>query len=173
MTTDDEIEDAILSVLNEKVEHEAQFPTLVSSRNLVETLTDSLDGIDETDILYIIEQFDESGLVDFSKHSDGYGPVEVRPAAIDEYDNSSQTILSDGRLEAVLSTMYEHDRETRGRSISEADLSDQTDINMDDINVAIWYLRERGYVDAIVDNRGWHSPSITEQGRNFYERRYQ
>lgn len=173
MTTEDEIEDAILSVLNEQVEHEAQFPTLVGSKHLVETLTDSLDGADETDILYTVGRFDDSGLVDFSKHSDGHGPVEVRPAAIEEHDKSSQTILSDGRLETVLSTMYEYDKETRGRPISEADLSDQTDIDTDDINAAIWYLYERSYVDATIDNQGWHGPSITERGRSFYERRYQ
>jgi len=173
MATDDEIEKTILGIMYDAVDDNAQIPTQLSSRSLVDAVTDTLDGVEKEDVLYFVERFDESGRIDFSKHSDGHGPIKVQPRLVDEYDKSAQTILSDGRIEEVLLTLYEHDRENRGQPMSESELLNQANIDEGSINSSIWYLYESGYVDATVDNQGWHGPAITESGRSFYERKYQ
>ncbi|RKS82125.1 hypothetical protein BDK61_1422 [Haloarcula quadrata] len=173
MTTDDELEKTILGIMYDAVDDNAQIPTQLGSRSLVDVVTETLDGVDEDDILYFVERFDSSGLVDFSKHSDGHGPIKIQPSVVDEYDKNERTLLSDGRLEKVLLTLYEHDRETRGQPLSESELLDQADVDNDSMDASIWYLYGKGYVDATIDSHGWHGPSITEMGRSFYERRYQ
>lgn len=173
MSTDEETRDAILSVMYEKVEDDAQIPTILGSMELVDTVTEALDGADEEDVLYFVDQLDDSHLIEFSKHSDGHGPIKIIPQLIDEYDQSSPTFLSDGRMEEVLETFYEHDKETRGQPLLGSKLHEQTGVDDASIGASIWYLHGKRFVDANVDNQGWHNPSITESGRKFYERRYQ
>lgn len=133
------------------------------------------DEVDSSEIDYALRVLDEDRKVEHNPDSEYRGGIEMRPGGVKSLQEEAggTYLASDERFE-ILQTLQQLDQDDPGGFHSpEAVLESPSDLDQETADQNIWYMREKGWIEASVTNRDppWGSVRIKKAGRRVLERR--
>lgn len=171
MPTDEDVQEEILGVIIEAFRNQNAMVSL-NGQSIIDEVTQSLSGVSDSDVEYQLRRLDDNFQIDFTPTT-GVGLVELEAAGIERYEQlSGDVVVPQNHIKDILELLYEEERDNpRNPSLSRDELLQQTGLSEEELDRAIWYLKEKNFVDArtSIGQPWWHSAQITQSGRNIYE----
>lgn len=165
MALDDEIAEAILEMLvrtaTEWWEPSVPMPSLVFDIQL------EVPGAGELDVLRALERLDSEGCLDNPAPFGSPEPVVLRGKGVDRYEELvGRDIIADEECRNVLEVLAERDT-SADPAVSRNALLAAVDMDETAVDRTVWYLDDRGYLDATTDSEAtpWATATIRQRGR--------
>lgn len=171
MADTDEIQSEILAVLYEATENDPF--SVFTTETVLEDVAERFDeDIGEDESEFAVRRLDEELLVDLDPAVGNLGTVELTPLGVEEYNRTHKTFLKTENWLSILEYLQELDKQNPGALWKGESL--HQDLEMDDEAIArnVWYLKEKGLIDAsmVISDPPYTSIQIKRAGREAIER---
>ena len=135
------------------------------------TLADNIEETDRDNIIYQLERLADNSLIETQGAvGQRISRLSITPEGVEKLDRDGyDTFLADDTRYALLNIIYEVDRDNHGNAgvfIERDSLTDDIDITDQQLELNLWYLKEK---DIIEQRGGRRNIRITSHGRNRYE----
>lgn len=134
---------------------------------------EALDDFDADDVVYNVKRLDGSLLENNPSLGNSVDMLQITPEGIEElYQQGYPTILDGESRYGILQVLYQADRQNPGQAyVSRDEVVDQVDEDADDVDLNVWYLKEKRLVEPLGGGGGlfYHQVKITRRGSERFE----